>query len=194
MSINTTDTKLIITGVENDIASITFDDGTEYLASDYDGTLESVGPDITVSGSDIFFNTNTLVDTFYSLNITSSYLQRSINPIDIISSYEHRLSQDLNLQSRYQQRTIESLNITSSYQQRDIDTLLIESSYLQFSESNLNIISGYQQRLVGTLLITSRYNGEFLIIRSTPTYQVFISEASQNIFITEPTNQINITG
>jgi hypothetical protein len=152
MSINTTDTTLIITGVEPDIASITFDDGTEYLASDYDGTLESVGPDITVSGSDIFFNTNTLVETVYSLNITSSYLQRSINPIDIISSFEQRLSQDLNLQSRY------------------------------------------QQRLVGTLLITSRYNGKFLIIRSTPTYEVFVSEASQNIFITEPTNQINIIG
>ena len=119
-------------------------------------------------------------DTIYSLNIASKYLARSIGT--------------LNIESDYKERLIDSLNIASSYKQLEVNTLSIESAYLQREQSTLNITSGYQERLAGTLVITTKYNGEPVTIRRTPTVQVFITEASNSISITEPTTQITIIG
>jgi hypothetical protein len=119
-------------------------------------------------------------DTIYSLNIASKYLARSIGT--------------LNIQSDYKERLIDSLNIASSYKQLEVETLSIESVYLQREQSALNITSGYQERFTGTLVITTKYNGEAVTIRRTPTVQVFITEASNSISITEPTTQITIIG
>jgi hypothetical protein len=119
-------------------------------------------------------------DTIYTLNIASKYLARSIGT--------------LNIQSDYKERLIDSLNITSSYKQLEVNTLSIDSAYLQREQSTLNITSGYQERFTGILVITTKYNGEAVTIRLTPSVQVFITEASNSISITEPTTQITIIG
>jgi len=54
MSVTANSTKLTITGIEPDINTIVID-GVTYDISDYDGTLASIGPDITVSSDSVIF-------------------------------------------------------------------------------------------------------------------------------------------
>ncbi|WP_438863755.1 hypothetical protein [Neptunicella sp.] len=97
------------------------------------------------------------VDTIFSLDITSTYRQRSETSLPIPTTYKQRQLAAFSLSSVYQQRNINTLDVLSGYLQRDQNTIAIATNYLERAENALNITSAYQERLTDLLDIQSSY-------------------------------------